>query len=68
MEYDLLVINGIVVTDTETGEYDIAIKNSKIQKVVPRGTLGGVTSKRTIDAKGGYVMVGKTSRNYFRMS
>lgn len=57
MEYDLLVINGIVVTDKEIGEFDIAIKDEKIKKVVPKGTLGNVASKQTIDAKGGYVMV-----------
>jgi dihydropyrimidinase len=56
-DYDLLILNGIVVTDTETGEKDIAIKNEKIVKVVPRGSLSEATAVRTIDAKGGYVMV-----------
>ena len=55
--YDLLVLNGIVVTDTETGEKDIAIKDGKIVQVVSRGTLTEAVAKRTIDAKGGYVMV-----------
>jgi dihydropyrimidinase len=29
-DYDLLVLNGIAVTDTEIGEKDIAIKDEKI--------------------------------------
>ncbi|CAG8971683.1 hypothetical protein HYALB_00003151 [Hymenoscyphus albidus] len=56
--YDLLVLNGLVVTDQETGQFDIAVKDGKIAKVVPRETLGHVESKRTIDAKGGMVMPG----------
>ncbi len=55
--YDLLVLNGIVVTDTEIGEKDIAIKDEKIAQVVPKGMLVGATAKHTIDAQGGYVMV-----------
>jgi hypothetical protein len=56
-EYDLLVLNGVVVTDAVIGEFDIAIKDEKIAEVVPRGGLSGISSKRTIDAQGGYVMV-----------
>ena len=55
--YDLLVLNGNVVTDTEIGERDIAIKDEKVVQIVPRGMLLGATAKRTLDAKGGYVMV-----------
>ncbi len=55
--YDLLVLNGLVVTDSETRESDIAVKDGKIAKVVPRGELSGVEAKKTIDAKGGMVMV-----------
>lgn len=55
-EYDLLVLNGIVVTDTDTGEFDIAIKDQKIVKVTPRDGLAGASSRQTIDAEGGYVM------------
>lgn len=56
-DYDLIVLNGVVVTDTDIGEKDIAIKEEKIAQVVPKGTLSGATAKRTIDAKGGYVTV-----------
>ncbi|KAF2491390.1 D-hydantoinase [Lophium mytilinum] len=57
-EYDLLILNGLVVTDRETGEYDIAVKNERIEQVVPRGSFKNATAKRTIDAEGGYVMPG----------
>ena len=56
-EYDLIILNGTVVTDTETEEYDIAVKDGKISKVEPRGSLSGVKAKKAIDAQGGMVMV-----------
>lgn len=56
-EYDLLVLNGIVVTHDETRKYDIAVKDGKISKLVPWGDLAGVKAMKTIDAKGGMVMV-----------
>jgi dihydropyrimidinase len=56
-EYDLLVVNGLVVTDQEAGQFDIAIKNGKISKVSPKGSFGSLAAKRTIDARGGMVMV-----------
>ena len=56
-DYDLLILNGIVVTATETGELDIAVQGEKIAKLVPRGALSGASARRTIDAQGGYVMV-----------
>lgn len=55
-DYDLVVLNGIVVTDTETGAFDIAVKDEKIHQVVARGGLSEATARRTIDAQGGYVM------------
>jgi dihydropyrimidinase len=55
--YDLIILNGLVVTHEETGEFDIAVKDGKIEKVVPRGELGDVETKKTIDANGGMVMV-----------
>lgn len=56
-EYDLVILNGTVVTVEEIGEYDIAVKLGKIAKVVPRGSLSRVEAKKTIDAQGGMVMV-----------
>lgn len=57
-QYDLLVLNGLVVTVEEMGEFDIAVKDGKITKLVPKGSLAGVQAKRTIDAQGGMVMPG----------
>lgn len=57
IEYDLLVLNGLVVTDQVTGELDIAVKDGKIAKVVQRGSLKGESAKKTIHAEGGIVMV-----------
>jgi formylmethanofuran dehydrogenase subunit A len=55
--YDLIVLNGLVVTGEETGEFDIAVANGKISEVVPRGSLSGNNAKKIIDAQGGLVMV-----------
>ncbi|TVY44991.1 Dihydropyrimidinase [Lachnellula subtilissima] len=57
-EYDLLVLNGVVVTDQETGNFDIAVKDGKIAKVVPRGSFDGAKATKTIDAEGAMVMPG----------
>jgi len=57
-EYDLLVLNGLVVTDQETNEFDIAIKDEKIAKLVPRGTLSVDMARKTIDAEGALVLPG----------
>jgi dihydropyrimidinase len=56
-EYDLLVLNGLVVTDQETRELDIAVKDGKIAQVAPRGSFNGVKVAKTIDAEGGMIMV-----------
>lgn len=55
-EYDLLILNGIVVTDTKTAELEIAVKGEKIARLVPRNGFSGVSARRIIDAEGGYVM------------
>lgn len=59
--YDLLILNGIVATDLETGEFDIAVKDEKIAEIVPRGGLSGVSAKQIIDARGGLVMASSPS-------
>ena len=56
-DYDLLIINGLVVTAADTGHYDIAVRDEKIALLAPIGSLTKVNAKRTIDAEGGYVMV-----------
>jgi len=57
-EYDLLIINGVVVTDSETKECDVAVKDEKIVAIEPRGSFAGAKATKSIDAEGGYVMVG----------
>ena len=56
--FDLLVINGLVVTASDTANYDIAIKDGKITLLAPRGLLSKESAKRVVDAEGGYVMPG----------
>ncbi|KAF2734887.1 D-hydantoinase [Polyplosphaeria fusca] len=56
--YDLIILNGVVVTDTEISEADIAIRGEKIVKVASRGRLQDAKAEKTIDAMGGYVMPG----------
>lgn len=56
--FDLLVVNGLVVTASDSASYDIAIKNGKIVLLAPQGALSKDMASRVIDAEGGYVMVG----------
>ncbi len=55
--YDLLIVNGLVVTASDIGHYDIAIKDEKIALLAPTGSLTELNAKHVIDAEGGYVMV-----------
>lgn len=57
-EYDLLIINGLVATDKEVREADIAIKDEKIAAVEDRGALKNTKAKKTIDAEGAYITPG----------
>lgn len=55
--YDLLIINGLVVTASDIGHYDIAVKDEKIALLAPTRSLTELNAKRVIDAEGGYIMV-----------
>ncbi|KAK3079223.1 hypothetical protein LTS18_005423, partial [Coniosporium uncinatum] len=57
-EYDLLIINGVVVTDSATKECDVAVKEEKIVALEPRGSFASAKASKIIDAEGGYVMPG----------
>lgn len=57
VEYDVIIVNGVVVSDTNVGEYDIGIKDEKIAKITSKGGLQDAKAAKTIDAEGGYVMV-----------
>lgn len=56
-EYDLVITNGVCVTASDVGEWDLAIKNEKIVLQAPSGSLRDARATRIIDAQGGYVMV-----------
>jgi dihydropyrimidinase len=56
-EYDLLIINGIVVTDTDVSENAVAIRDGRIAELIPTGEARRVKAERTIDARGAYVTV-----------
>ncbi|KAK3071919.1 hypothetical protein LTR53_007765 [Teratosphaeriaceae sp. CCFEE 6253] len=57
-EYDVVIINGLVVTAEEVKEADIAIKGDKIAAVTTRGGLTDASASRTIDAEGAYITPG----------
>ena len=57
-EYDILVLNGVVVTVDEVKEADIAVNGEKIAAIGARGSFKDAKAKKTIDAEGGWVMPG----------
>lgn len=57
-EFDLLILNGLVVTAEGVREADIGIREGRIAEVTTRGRFEYAQSKKTIDAEGGYVMPG----------
>lgn len=62
-EYDLVITNGVCVTASDIGAWDLAIKDEKIVLQAPSGSLQHVRAKRVIDAEGGYVMVSAKHSN-----
>jgi len=54
---DLLIVNGLVVTASDTASYDIAIQGGTVALLAPQGVLPREKAVRVIDAQGGYVMV-----------
>lgn len=59
--YDLLILNACLVTDTETQDCDIGIKDEKIVSLEPKGRLADADAGTSIDAQGAYVTVGSSS-------
>ncbi|KAF5487569.1 Dihydropyrimidinase [Colletotrichum siamense] len=57
-EFDLVITNGVCVTASDVAAWDLAIKDEKIVLQAPSGSLSKASSKRIIDARGGYVMPG----------
>jgi dihydropyrimidinase len=56
-DYDLVILNCVLVTESETTESDIGIKDERIKVVEAKGKLSGAKAQRIIDAQGGYVTV-----------
>ena len=57
-DYDLVILNGVVVTDDSVRDLDVGIKGEKIVALTPRGGLEGVKAGKTIDAEGAYITPG----------
>jgi formylmethanofuran dehydrogenase subunit A len=57
VEFDLLIVNGIVVTDTEIAENAIAVKDGKIVRLISSSEQPYPSADKVIDAQGGYVTV-----------
>jgi dihydropyrimidinase len=60
-EYDLVITNGVCVTASDVGAWDLAIKDEKIVLQAPTGSLARASAGRIIDAEGGYVMVSRSA-------
>ncbi|CAK7201758.1 hypothetical protein SEUCBS139899_004472 [Sporothrix eucalyptigena] len=57
-EYDLVITNGVCVTASDIAAFDIGIRGEKIALLAPSGSLAKASTKKLIDAEGGYVMPG----------
>lgn len=55
--FDLIIHNGVCITASDVGAYDIAIKGGKIALLAPSGSLAAVDALQKIDAEGAYVTV-----------
>lgn len=56
--FDIVIINGLVVTVVDIQEADVAIVGEKIAAVRDRGSFKNAQAKKTIDAEGGWVTPG----------
>lgn len=63
LSLDCVVLDGTVVTASDTGRYDIGIKDGKIALLAPARSLAKAPVKRIIDAEGAYVTVLLASRS-----
>lgn len=57
-DYDLVIVNGTLVSHDEIKEADIAIKDSRIAATGDRGSFKDAKTKRIIDAEGGWITPG----------
>ncbi|KAI5478105.1 aminohydrolase [Pseudohyphozyma bogoriensis] len=57
-KFDLVIINGIVVTAGDVGSYSIGVKDGKIAALSPEFTKEEIGDAEVIDAEGAYVTPG----------
>ncbi|KAJ7483440.1 putative aminohydrolase [Mycena latifolia] len=57
-KFDLVVLNGVVVTASDTGSFDIGIKDGKVHTLAPSFSQEEIGDAQVIDAQGGMVMPG----------
>lgn len=67
-DFDLVITNGVCVTASDVSPYDVAISGEKIVLLAPSGSLKDASTKRLIDAEGGYVMVSNGGINHNNFS
>jgi allantoinase len=58
MRYDLIVLNGTVVTSDSRAPADLAIADEKIVAIAAPGALAGVQAERSLDARGLTILPG----------
>ncbi|KAF4343147.1 transcription activator acu-15 [Fusarium beomiforme] len=56
--FDLVITNGVCVTASDVGAYDVAIKDGRIALLAPSGSLAETNALRIIDSEGAYVTPG----------
>lgn len=56
--FDLLIVNGLIVTAGDLAKYDVAVKEGKIALLARPGLLSPSRSRKVIDACGAYVTPG----------
>ncbi|KAJ6504502.1 putative aminohydrolase [Mycena vulgaris] len=57
-KFDLVVVNGVVVTASDICSFDIGIKDGKIHTLVPSFSPEDIGDAQVVDAEGGMVMPG----------
>lgn len=62
--FDCVILNGVVVSAADVGQYDIGIKDGKIALLAPAWSLKNTPATRVIDAEGAMVMV---SSSHYRL-
>ncbi|KAJ6483629.1 putative aminohydrolase [Mycena vitilis] len=57
-KFDLVILNGVVVTASDTSSFDIGVKDGKIHTLAASFTSEEIGDAQVVDAEGGMVMPG----------